>query len=188
MSAYCNKTNKKGVSQEILDALIAGDHQAFTIVFNHYYQRLYHYVLSCTQSHYACEEVVQKVFIKIWEKRKDIRTQTFNTFLFTIARNLAYNHNRDTLRREMGKEYLRNSSIACNPTEDRIKNQEYQRIAEAAIERLPPRKKSIYLFSQKTGKNNQQIAEAFHITPKTVKNHLWKIKQYLRNCLSPHLC
>lgn len=183
------KTQKqKTISPETIQALKAGDQYALEIIFEAFYDRLYHFVFSYTKCAYSSKEVVQNVFIKVWKKRASIRPQTFGTYMFTIARNLAYNHMRDAMRRE-NKERLWSeiTSRVSDETETYLLKKEFQSAIERVVHHLPPQKKTIYYLSWKEGKSKEEIARKLNITQKTVKNHLWAIKNTIKENLGPYL-
>nr|WP_302849407.1 sigma-70 family RNA polymerase sigma factor [Sinomicrobium kalidii] len=100
--------------------------------------------------------------------------QTFSTYIFTIARNLAYNHMRDVVRWTK-KEQLW-EEISCqvsDETETHLLQREFQSAIDHIIKKLPPKKRTIYMLSQNEGKSNKEIVWKLKISPKTVKNHLW---------------
>ena len=175
--------------KELLSLLKQGDETAFHKIFHHYEKKLYYFIFSFTKSHFASEDLVQDVFIKIWNNRDSIDLNcSFDAFLFTIAKNLTYNHlrklsNQTTLKNEVWK----NLQQYQEQTEDSVLLSEYEEILESILEDLPIRKKNIFVLSKRQGKSNQEIAEILNITEKTVKNHLWKTLQFIKNRLQPYL-
>ncbi|WP_170164524.1 RNA polymerase sigma factor [Sinomicrobium pectinilyticum] len=183
-----NNSNSPKVDIKLVRALKEGDETAFETIFNLLRERLYYFVFSYTKSEYIADEIVQEVFIRVWQKRETIKPLTFTTFLFTIAKNLTFNHLRDTLRREAAKEELwKNISSHYEQIETKIRLAEYRSIVNNIVDTLSHQKKIIYHLSREEGKTNTEIAEILGITPKTVKNHLWKIMEIIRTHLRPHL-
>ena len=174
---------------KILNRLKEGDTAAFEIIFNEYREKLYPFVFSMTKSKNATEDIIQEVFLKIWVNRDTIETQkSFNSYIYTIARNLTLNFlrkiaNNTILKQEMWK----NISELNSQTENLVELWEYERILHTIISKLPEQKKKIVTLSKKQGKTNQEIAELLDISPKTVKNHLWKSLQIIKNQLQPYL-
>lgn len=184
--------SKQNPSQRIdiklVESLKEGDRESFRTIFHLLRKRLYYFVFSYAKSEYVADEMVQEVFIKVWQKRESIKPPTFTTFVFTIARNLTYNHMRDTFRRESVKEEVWKSvSTKYEHIEARILFAEYKYIVNRIVDDLPPQKRTIYMLSREEGKTNTEIAEILGITPKTVKNHLWKIMETIKVRLRPHL-
>ncbi|MEE9363309.1 MAG: RNA polymerase sigma-70 factor [Cellulophaga sp.] len=176
-------------NEQILISLRNGDKKAFKIIFDMYQKKLFYFVFSITKSEYATEEILQEVFIKIWTLRETIDpTQSFSSFIHTIARNLTYNHLRSVAsRKSLKMELWKNLTYLSEQTKNSILYNEYQAIVDDIVSSLPKQKRSIFILSKKEGKSNQEIADLLGITPKTVKNHLWKTLQTIKIQLQPHI-
>lgn len=174
---------------EILNNLKKGDTTAFRAIFNEYSKKLYPFVFSMTKSRYASEDIIQEVFIKIWVNRETIDSQnSFNSFIYTIARNLTYNYLRNVANSEyLKQEMWKNISVLNSQTENLLQLREYENILSTILKKLPAQKKKIFVLSKKQGKSNQEIAELLEISPKTVKNHLWKTLQLIKTQLQPYI-
>ncbi|MDL5513361.1 RNA polymerase sigma-70 factor [Arenibacter sp. M-2] len=174
---------------QLIASLIKGNRTAFKTIFDLYEKRLYHYIHSITKSDYASEEILQEVFIKIWTKKETIDVRySFDAFLFTIAKNSAYNYLRSIASQEsLKKEYWKNISSLNEETENSILLAEYEDLVNDILENIPTQKRSIFILSKQQGKSNEEIAELLGITQKTVKNHLWKTLQIIRAELKPYL-
>lgn len=175
--------------EQLLLSLKKGDKTAFRIIFKIYRAKLFHFVFSICKSDYETEEVLQEVFITIWTQRETIDTsRSFNSFIYTIARNTTYNHLRNIANRENLKEALwKNVSYINDQTQNAILLAEYEDIVNNILERIPTKKRNIFVLSKQHGKSNQEIAVLLGISPKTVKNHLWKTLQIVKEQLQPHL-
>lgn len=175
--------------EEILNDLKKGDTAAFRAIFNEYSKKLYPFVFSMTKSRYATEDIIQEVFIKIWVNREAIDSQnSFNSFIYTIARNLTYNYLRNVANSEnLKQEMWKNISVLNSQTENLLQLREYENILSTILKKLPAQKKKIFVLSKKQGKSNQEIAELLEISPKTVKNHLWKTLQLIKTQLQPYI-
>lgn len=176
------------VDIKLVRAVKEGDVEAFEKLFKILHDRVYYFVFSYAKSTYVADEIVQEVFIRIWQKRADIKPLTFTTLLFTIAKNLTFNHLRDTFRRESAKQELwDNINAQYEQIEHKMRLEEYQQIIDKAVDTLSEKKKLIYHLSKEVGKTNSEIAEILGISPKTVKNHLWKTMDIIKSHLRPHI-
>ena len=173
----------------LLASLKKGNRAAFEAIFDLYENRLYYFVFSITKSEYATEEILQEVFIKIWTKKETIDPKrSFESFIFTIAKNLTYNYLRNIANQQsLKEEYWKNISSLNEETKDSILLAEYEDIVHDILQQIPTQKRSIYILSKQQGKSNKEIADILGITQKTVKNHLWKTLQIIRAQLEPHI-
>jgi len=171
---------------EWIYALKEGDLSAFNELFDRYAKRLYHFSMGYLKSAADAEEIVQEVFMKIWDNRIELSTRkSFDSYLFTIARNGILN----TIRKSKSEQvYL--SYVKINPEkyvllDEELNFNELEKAYHEAIEQLPPKRKEIYLLSKERSLSNAEIATKMNISVKTVENQmtsaLSKIRKDLRS-------
>ncbi|RAV30844.1 RNA polymerase sigma factor [Sinomicrobium soli] len=178
--------SKHQLDIEMVKAIKRGDQAAFERFFVLMRKKVYYFVFSYAKSEYVADEIVQEVFIRIWQKRDKIKPATFHTLIFIMARNLTFNHLRDTMRREVAKEELWNGiTEQYDQIETQLFYKEYCKVIAGIVDKLPQQKKKIYRLSRQEGRSNAEIAEMLGITPKTVKNHLWKIMEAIKAGVRP---
>lgn len=179
----------QNITEKHLQLLKAGNPRAFKQIFLCYEKRLYFFVFSITKSEYIAEEILQEVFIKIWTNRESIDiNRSFESFIFTITRNLTYNYLRDASRREAIRNELWTNVVAQHQeVESNLIFEEYKEIVEDIIQNLPVQKRSIYQLSRQEGKSNSEIAAILGISPKTVRNHMWSTMSTIRTQLKPYI-
>ncbi|CAN5911035.1 RNA polymerase sigma-70 factor [soil metagenome] len=162
--------------------LIAGDEAAFRAIFDRYRDRLFTYCLKFTKSREAAEEIVQDVFMKIWENRLSIDPDlSFNAYLYQITKNLAFNF----LKKAAGEISFKQSVLgylenAHNQSEDDCIYQDYEQLAESAISLLPPKRQMIFQMSRQEGMSHEAIAASLGISKNTVKVQIVKASKTLR--------
>jgi RNA polymerase sigma-70 factor (ECF subfamily) len=173
--------NTKISDATLIDAIGRGDHVAFNQLFHKYAPMLYAFVVSILKDGAESEEVVQDIFLKIWEKRKELQQgYSFKSYLFTIAYNATKKVYRQKLldnkyKQEAAIEMGRNSSSDLTVIE-------YKNLldyVDTIIERLPPARREIFIMSKKDGLNNDEIAKALNISEQTVKNQLVAARKFL---------
>lgn len=184
-----NSTKEDIINESLLKGFSKGDRKAFKTIFDIMERRLYGFVFTYTKSEYIAEEIVQEVFIRIWERRADIGLKgSFSALLYTMAKNLTLNYIRNASQRAVIRDELwNNMSELREETESEVIFAEYRDILDNIIDHLPQKKRSIYIMSREEGRSNAEIADIMGISQKTVKNHLWKIIETIRVQLQPHL-
>ena len=81
--------------RQIIKSLKEGDREAFSMLYKQYWEKVYHFCGLYLNNRDVAEDVVQEVFIKVWESREFIREDdNFKGLLFIITRNLIFNHHR----------------------------------------------------------------------------------------------
>jgi len=86
------------ISKELIRRFKNGDEDAFSFLYKHYWEKVYGFTRLYLVSSEDIAEVVQEVFIKLWEARHLIdEEQPFEGFLFIITRNMIFNYSRKKL-------------------------------------------------------------------------------------------
>jgi RNA polymerase sigma-70 factor (ECF subfamily) len=174
---------KRYISDEqIIPAIRKGDHYAFDQLFHKYGPSLFSFVVSVLKDEFDAEEVVQDIFLKIWEKRKDLDSSlSFKSYLFTIASNTTKNRYRKKLQAE---KYKQNVALELNINQtsdfDAIEYRNLLDYIDKIIEKLPPSRREIFILSKKDGLKNNEIAKLLNISEQTVKNQLVSAMKFLR--------
>ncbi|WP_207514333.1 RNA polymerase sigma factor [Longitalea luteola] len=160
--------------QSVLLRLQKGDSDAFLELYNHYHPALYHFVLRFVKSPAIAEDVLQDVFLKIWEIRSRIDPAlSFKAYLYRICRNSVFK----LLKKIAVDEHLRlqvmqqfTQSVA--DADLKVLWQQYEEILQAAINRLPPQRQKVFRLCREDGKTYEQVAEELGISRNTVKEHM----------------
>lgn len=174
---------ENSLDKQLVLAIKQNDPLAFDQLFHKYSKPLYAFVLSILRNESEAEEVVQSVFFKVWEKRKDLNPSlSFKSYLFTIALNATKKIYREKLRDEKYKQELA-IELNANTTSD-LSLVEYQDLldyVDKIIDQLPPARRKIFILSKKEGLKNSEIAEQLHVSEQTVKNQLVTAKSFLQS-------
>ncbi|MDI9564064.1 MAG: RNA polymerase sigma-70 factor [Bacteroidota bacterium] len=170
-----------------LKQLANDDKNALEKLFNYYYPRLYSFSKTLLKLDEGIEDILQEVFLRIYQNRKNIKsTETFQSYIFTITRNLLLNELRSRLNEHKAKEKIYRESVAREYLlSEKIEFLELQEKLEQIIETLPDRRREIYLLSRKEGLSHKEIAVKLDISEKTVEYHitqsLSEIKKKMRD-------
>jgi RNA polymerase sigma-70 factor (family 1) len=172
--------------RELVCRLRRGDRDAFDILFNMYSGKLYHFTYKYLQCREETEEVVQEVFLKVWEKRSTLDEElSFNALLFTISKRVALNvirkkRNRD---RAVSQSFV-NSEPSGNYIEQEIFASQLLEYTKAAVDSLSPQRKRIFMMSREQYLSYDQIAASLNISRNTVEVQmvlaLKEVRRYLR--------
>lgn len=176
------KSSNIGNENEIVAQLQKGSLSAFERLFENYSQKLYRFSFSYLKSAPESEDVVQEVFLKIWENRSKIKTETsFQSYLFTIAFNsIRKNFNKKSRQERYRLDLFNSLSNEDYSIED---HRDYEFLVsklDATIDQMPPRRKEIFLKRKKEGKSVRDIANEMYISPKTVENQITEAMNFLK--------
>ena len=170
---------------DLADRIRSGDHAAFEILFHQYYSRLCVFSNGYVKSLDIARDVVQEVFIKVWDNRENfIITQSLKAYLFMAVRNQSLNFIQEKKQKNRLEERLRkqqelNESVK---REDFNKDELSQKIWKL-VEELPEKRRAIFILYRKHGLSYSEIADVMKIARKTVENQMGKSLKFLRERL-----
>ena len=174
------------LESDCLRRLKQDDERAFDALFRHYSALVYRFAYSYLKSRPAAEEIVQECFIKIWEKRAHLRDDVpLKGYLFTTAHHAVLNE----LRRD--QHHLRlHGQVAATAGPASVANeaeyQEMEALYQAALDRLPPKQREVFVLSRQLGLSYPEIAARQGVSVKTVEAHIMQALKTLRSYFRLH--
>lgn len=169
----------------LIKSLKEGSREAFSILYEQYWTRVYHFCTLYLNSRERAEDVVQEVFIKVWECRHLIREdERFEGFLFIITRNLIFNQFRKNLNEDFYKMTVLSAMESSYDIEEEIDAYNLGKYIDQLILELPERRRQIFNLSRKEYKSYKEIALLLNISEKTVKNQIAEALKFLRQNIS----
>ncbi|MEK6478421.1 RNA polymerase sigma-70 factor [Catalinimonas sp. 4WD22] len=160
--------------------------EAFRAVYNHYADKIFYVSLRFHLTEEEAKEMVQSVFLKLWEKRESLKEHlSLNAFLLTITKNKILNlHKRKAIELAGMQTYVKYQSASASTTEDFITFSELEKCTLQFIDSLPPRHKQIFLLSRKEGLKSEEIASQLNLSKRTIENNIYQaeiaIRQFLK--------
>ena len=167
-----------------------GDEQAFELLFRKYYVRLCGFANKFLNDPEEAREIVQEVFMKIWEGREDIDPEdSLQSYLFKIAQNNSLNRLRKLKVESRYVEilklvYIDNSDFSSYES---IFTRELSDNIARAISTIPPKCKRVFELSRMEGLKYSEIARLLNISVKTVEAQMSKALNILRLELKDYL-
>ncbi len=158
------------------------DEKAFNILFYQHHARVYNLARSFLRYKEDAEEIVQIVFIALWENRSRIdEDQSLSAYILTIARHWIYNTIKKSIYRHGYLEHLQTQNKSLEyVTEDVVLFNELNSIVDKLTNELPPKRSEIFRLSRNEGLSYREIANRLSITESTVNTQLTKALDYVR--------
>jgi len=180
---YTFGMTETGSDNHLVELLQKGNVAAFDSLFEVYSPKLYGFALKYFKNETDAEELVQEVFVKVWENRQTLKSElSFKSYLFTIALNQIrkyFNKKATSLR------YL--ESLQNDPEfSDQVMTDDYEttlRQIYQIIEQMPPRRREIFMKSKLEGKSSKEIAAELNISAGTVDNQVSEALRFIRSQL-----
>ena len=179
--------NQHVLNEDILEdkaliiALKNGDEEAFTSLYHRYCNKVYKFCSLYFTNNSSAEEVVQEVFIKLWDIRSYVNeNENLEGLLFIITRNMVF----DNTRKNFNESFYQISILAAYDKAYDIEEELHAKDLKVYIDRLvnelTPRQKEIFCMSRYEHLSYKEIAEKLNITPKTVERHINDALKYLK--------
>lgn len=164
-----------------IERLMDGDETVFQALFVDYYPVLVSFALKYVERDGVAEDIVQDVFVKIWEGRSGLRdVDNLSAYLYQMVRFRCFNHLRaEKVRHEATRSYTEEMDVS--EMNEYIKEETF-RIVMHAVEELPPGSRAVFSRALQ-GFSAKEIAEELGIAVETVK----KQKQIARRQLKEKL-
>lgn len=163
--------------------LSQGDVKAFDNLFNKYSPHLYNFSVKYLKSAEEAEEVVQDVFLYIWDKKEGLKPDnSFNAYIFTIAYNIIKKYFIKKSRDSAFKDDLLYALLKQENNLDQIIDYKFLlEKVELIIDSLPNRRKEIFIKRKYDGLSVKQIADELFISPNTVENQLASAQKQIKD-------
>jgi RNA polymerase sigma-70 factor (family 1) len=159
----------------------------FRLLFRELYDPLTRYAYTFVRDHVTAEDIVQEVFVRIWEKHASIvESPQARPYLYRTVRNTCFNHLGSKKRiqffslsdTDLEEEDSLTWTVSEEQEEEDIPN--YREILQKGIDQLPEKCREIFLLKRSEQLSNQEIADHLGISIKTVNNQTWKAMKLLK--------
>lgn len=164
----------KAEEYNLLRALGRSDKKAFVILYNLYSGKCMAFIQSLVKDHDAAKDLTHDVFLKVWIKRDIVsKVDSFSSYLFKMAKNAVWDRFesdaiklRYIARQKLSQEEFR----AC--VDEKVSADELQMLIYNAVNRLPQKRRNIFILSRYKGLSNSEIAQICGLNIRTVENHI----------------
>ena len=171
--------------KDLVHLLKKGDSDAYTVLYDRYKELMYVYACKIVKDFDIAEDLVQDVFISIWEKRETLAfDSSVSSYLYSAVR---YRFFDLVDMQKVRTDYAKNLQLFLDKGEFSIDNYMAEKELTQAIEReiayLPAKMREIFILSRKANLKNAEIAGHLGISEKTVKNQVSLALRELRKKL-----
>jgi RNA polymerase sigma-70 factor (ECF subfamily) len=173
----------------LLGKLKNDDQSAFTIIFTKYYSDLVRFSFGFTRNSDSSEEIVQEVFLKLWENRftLDIHTSLKSYLLKNVQNRSIDSLRHTTISNKYAAVVLDHPLLSQNDTEDYIMFSELEASFNQAMENIPALYAEVFRLSRIEALNYQEIASKLGVSVRTVEVRISKALSLLRAELKDYL-
>lgn len=178
-----------GQEQLLVEKLRSGDKTAFTVIFRKYYKDLVCFSFAYTRDTEASEEIIQEVFLKLWEHRSFLQIKTsLKSYLLKAAQNKSIDYLRHNSIQNSYAELVRRMIIPFeNDTENYVLHSDLQSAFSAALNKLPAELTETFMMNRKDLLSYSQIAQKQGVSVRTVEVRISKALVLLHKELKDYL-
>ena len=175
MDRESNK-GKMGLRNEqlIIAEFKRGSKEAFEQIYQMYAKRLLAYCFQYTKCYEDAEEIVEDVFVSLWNNRGKIRQEeTLSSLLYTMSKHYVINAYRATVNSPVYEDYVAyQNELSTSEDHYKLDYELYMKTIKNAIKQLPLTQQRVISLSRFSLLSNQEIAERLSLSEQTVKNQL----------------
>jgi len=174
------------VDKKTIKKYTDGDVESYDTVYRHYSGKILRFARGLVKDEDTSKDLVQEVFISLWEKRDQVDPNlNFDNYIFTITYNAVRKFFRKkSLENRVMDQLFRESPEVIDSTDREMVYNELLELANRAIDKLPPRRKTVYKLSRQEGMKIREIADKLNISPRTAEHHLASALKFLVDELS----
>lgn len=161
--------------RQLLNLISAhSDQQAFRQLFERYHTWLFTVAFTIIQSNEDAEEVLEDVFVKIWEIRdRYSEINNIETYLYTAIKNKCYDRLREKGRiQQVPMEELLVEVDFMESPEETLLYKELEKHIKQSIAKLPPKCREVYLLIKESGSSYKDAAETLSVSQKTIESQM----------------
>ena len=171
MTEHSGKNNDSHLTR----AVSSSDHEAFKELYHLYYDQIFRYIRYRNNSNDETKDLVQEVFTRLWTHRKNLDPKkSVKSYLYRTASNLLVDKYR---KRSHQLNYLKEMKNSVSRSEKDLDN---KLSVLAAVDKLPPKEKTVIMLSKFQQLKYREIAEICGISVKTVEGRITKAFKQLR--------
>ncbi|MDP4129672.1 MAG: sigma-70 family RNA polymerase sigma factor [Bacteroidota bacterium] len=174
---------------ELLSRIAGGDEKAFGKFYQETNGGIYNAVMAYVKDPEAARDIVQVVYIRIWNRRQMLSTVcSLKNYLFILARNAVFDHfKRVTIETKWLAALREQTPELHNNVIVSVQERECNLLLLQSISLLPSRQRQVYLLANEQELSYAEIAAQMHVSRFTVKRHLELARRFVRRYVDRHL-
>lgn len=173
------------LDSELYQLVKEGNKTAFEIIFDRYWKRLFAYAFRIYKDENKCEDIIQEMFISLWEKSLDTNILNLEAYLIRSVKYKIANHIRDLKFTPIHHEILQNMPNILKP-DNHMEYEEFEKEIFNEIKKLPPKCQQVFMLSRFEDYTNPEIAEELDISIRTVEKHISNALKFLKSTIENH--
>ena len=173
---------------ELLEAVRQNDKKAFAELFKRYWKKVYAMTYALVRSEKQTQEIVQEIFISLWDKRLTLSINHLPSYLYVTVKNRTLNYISSQITREKYWNYYKQYiPLHENVTANAVEFNELMEALEDGIEQLPEKSKKVFRLNHLEGHSISEISNLLNLSEKAIRYHLTQSVKKLRLHLKDYI-
>lgn len=169
--------------EQLLRRISEGDESAFRSFFGYYYPKVKTFMLTLIDNEDDANDLAQNIFVKLWLIRSSMaKLHSAGAYLYRMCKNASIDYGR-THKVKIPFTESNDTPDPYSLDEDYFAKEKQQQYLNA-VDKMPHKRREVFLMSRKNGMSNDQIAQTLGISKKTVENHINAVLKELRKITS----
>jgi RNA polymerase sigma-70 factor (ECF subfamily) len=170
--------------QNLFLQLKSGSKEAFRTLFDRYGLRIHRFALGYLKSDHDAEELVQEVFLKLWDKRESLdSSKNTKGFIFKIAVNAIYDFIRRKNIQKAFQEFASQNPANSDETWHEVVYNDMLAQMNQLISQMPEQRQKVFKLSREDGLSNDEISQKLGLSKRTIENQLYRATAFLKKNL-----
>lgn len=157
------------------------DNEAFEALYRKYWKKLFDFATIKTGDADVAEEIIQELFVTLWEKRETLQIINLQSYLFTSVRNRVIDHYKQKIFDEL------DTVEASSVPDYSFFLEELEMALQAAVSGLPDKTRAIFLLNRFEGKTAREISQELNLPERTVEYHITQALRTLKTQLRDYI-
>lgn len=173
---------------ELVLAIARGDRAAFKTLYDRYQEEMYRLAVRKLHDRDIAEEVVQDIFVGLWENRGRLAIGQVRNYLLRSVRNHVLDHIRaQVVRQNYARQFAGSGEAYGNVTEEWMALHELNEAIQAGIAEMPDKTKEIFRLNRVDFLSADEISGILQLPKRTVEYHITVALRTMRKCLKDFL-
>ncbi len=179
--------NKRFLNSDVnlIRRLRRSDKQAFEIIFNEFKEKLYYYIFGYLHSSEESKEILQNIFISLWENRESLKEEyQLSHYIYKVAVNHIYNYfKHQAVRQRYVDHVVSKQSIEDDYPQQSLITRDLQNHINKIIDHMPCRQQEIFKMSRRDGLTYEEISVKTGLTVRAVESQIYRALKLIREKL-----
>lgn len=184
MMIACNSLQ----DQELLQLMQQDNETAFAELYDRYWDKLFYQAHKRLKSSEAAEEIVQDIFLALWQKRKSLIIESVPHYLAAMVRYAVYHALLKEKKITAHKHILSRQSEKTQSGESLVDNRLVLEMVKELAGKLPEKCRLVFIYNKINDQSLPEVAQKLNISVKTVEAHLTKALRTIRINMGEQLC